>query len=116
MPETLVRANLNLALDALRDLTSQITFDYQIGIYVLTDANNLTVGEIPHLSSPINLEIIEDQMRCRGAHPKYVGESNLDTLVSRKVGSRNTSHKTITPDAAYDAGWDKPPTRVRADG
>jgi hypothetical protein len=116
MPEALVRANLDFPLDVLGDFASQITFNGQIGINVLTDANDLTVGEIPHLGTPIDIKIVEDCMRGRVAYPKDVGKAYLNTLISWKVGSRNTSHKTITPDAACDAGWNKPPIRVRAGG
>jgi hypothetical protein len=116
MPEALVRPNLNLAFDVLGDFTPQITFDSQVGIDVLTDVDDLTIGEIPYLSPSIDIEVIEDYVRGPISHTKYVGETNLYTLISRKVSSRNTSHKSITPDAAYGAGWNKPPTHVRADG
>jgi hypothetical protein len=116
MPEPLVRANLDLALDVLGNFAPQITFDRQIRIDVLADPHDLTVGEIPNLGAPIDPEIIENGMRTRQANTKNVGEPNLNTLVSWKVGSGNTSHKTITPVAAYGVGWNKPPTRAHAGG
>ena len=97
MPESLVRTNLNLALDVLGDFASQITFDSQVGIDVLTDVDDLTVGEIPYLSPTIDIEVVEDCMRGCVAHTKYIGETNLYTLISRKVSSRNTSHKINYP-------------------
>jgi hypothetical protein len=90
--ETLIGTDLDLALDILRDLASQITFNGQIGIDVLTDLHDLTIGEVTNLRAPIDIEIIENLMRGPITHPKNVGETNLDTLVSWKVGSGNTSH------------------------
>ena len=113
MPDSLVRANLDLALDVLRDFTPQITFDCQVGIDVLTNLDDLTVGQVAHLSTSIDLEIIEDMVRSRVTNTEDVGKTDLNTFVSRKVGSGNTSH-SMTPDAAYDAGLGKPPTRDRA--
>jgi hypothetical protein len=113
VPEALVRANLNLALDVLGDFAPQITFDCQVGIDVLTDPDNLAIGEVANLRTPVDVEIIENQMRRCKTNTKNVGEAYFNTLVSWKIGSSNTSH-SITPDAAYGAGWNKPPTRVRA--
>ena len=104
MPEPLIRSNLNLAFDVLCDLASQITFNSQICIDVLTNPHNLTISEISHLGATIDIEVIEDAVRSSQSHPKNVGEPDLDTLISWKVCSRNTSHKSITPDAACDAG------------
>jgi hypothetical protein len=92
MPETLVRTDFDLALDVLCDLAPQITFDGQIGVDVLTDLDDLTVGEIANLGAPIDIEIIENMVSSRVTDTKDVGKTDFNTFVSGKVGSGNTSH------------------------
>ena len=74
MPEALVRPNLNLAFDVLGDFTPQITFDSQVGIDVLTDVDNLTIGEIANLRTPIDLEI-----------PRFFEENSYTEAYGRNI-------------------------------
>ena len=56
MTQALVTADLDLALDVLSDIATEITFDLHLGIDMTPNTNDLFVGQITNSSRAVDAE------------------------------------------------------------
>jgi hypothetical protein len=112
---TLIGTDLDLALDVLGNIATQVTLDLEVLLEESPDSHYLVVGEVSHFGPSINLEVVAYQMGSRLPDPVDIGESDFQSLFPRKIYTCNTSHPT-TPDAACAVDWSKSPKRGRAAG
>src|SRR5687768_16094443 len=97
MPESLVRTDLDLPLDVLRHLASQITLDLVVLVDEGADLQDLVFGEIPHLGPARHTRAVHDLERPCGADAVDVAERDIQSLVSREVDASDACHVTLGP-------------------
>src|SRR4051794_39936362 len=85
MTQALVATDLHLALDVLRDVAPQVTFDLEVGVDVGADAVDLFVGEVTHPGVGVEAELGDDLLRGRLPDAGDVGEADLQPLLARDV-------------------------------
>ena len=97
VPDPLVRADVDFALDVLLHLAPQVTFDLVRILNGPSDPGHLVVGEVSEYVSSVRSWLpgrsMTQEVRCR--YPIYVGERNQDLLITRKVDARDTSHLAL---------------------
>ncbi len=59
VPDPLIGADLNLALDVLADFTSQVAFDAEVLIDVATDLEDLVLGEVTDFRPGVEAELFD---------------------------------------------------------
>jgi hypothetical protein len=88
----LVTTDLHLATDVLLDIPPEVTFDLQFGADVVTEADDLFIGEIANSGVPIDIGGLADLLRSRAPDTEDVCERDLETLLSRNVDACDASH------------------------
>src|SRR5438132_523495 len=76
----LVRADLHLALDVLGNIAPQVTFDFQVGVDPVAQADDLFVGEVTDTGVLVDPGRPADLLRRGAADPVDVGERDLQPL------------------------------------
>src|SRR3954467_7785158 len=95
--DALVAPDLDLALDVLRDLAPEVTFDLEIRVDVGADLHDLFFGQVANLRAAVDVDAVDDLERLRGADPEDVAQGDVEPLVTRKVDAGDTSHVGALP-------------------
>src|SRR3954452_16742761 len=98
--QALVATDLHLALDVLRDLAAQVTFDLDVLVDVGAEACNLFFGEVADPGVARHLRVVADLLCDRAAYAVDVRERDLQPLLAGDVDTGNASHRSPSPDAA----------------
>jgi hypothetical protein len=115
MADTLIGTNLHFAFDVLSNVPAEVTLNLEILLEESADANHLVVGEVTHLGSTLDIEVVAHLM-CPGLpDPVDIREGDFQSLLSGKINTYDTSH-AITPDAACAVDSNRSPRRDRDAG
>ena len=87
MAKTLIAADLDLALDVLRRLTTQVALDAVVAVDKVPDRNDLGVGEVAHLGVVRDLGRVQHLLGPRPTDPMDIGQADLDPLFAWEVNS-----------------------------
>ena len=85
MTHTLIGPNLDFALDVLRYVSTEVTFDLEVLLEEPANPNHLIIGEITNLRPPVYLEVIAHLMGPGRSDPINVGKSDFESLLPRKI-------------------------------
>src|SRR5689334_25358709 len=108
MPEALVAADLDLALDVGGDLAPKVTLDLQVVVDVGAQLRDLFLREIAHARVARDAHAVADLLGARAADAEDVGERDLQPLLAGDVDSRDSSQlSTPSPGAACGGGSDR---------
>ena len=88
----LVAVDLNLATNICIDFTTQVTLDLVVGFEVVTQRNQLLVGEILDADVRTNTGRGKRFLGTSATHTENVGEGDLDALLIGDVDSGKTCH------------------------
>jgi hypothetical protein len=91
--QTLVATDLHLALDVLRDLAAEVTFDLHVLIDVGTEPRDFLFGEITHACVARHAGRVANLLRHGAADAVDVSERDLQPLLAGDVDSRDSSHR-----------------------
>src|SRR5262245_10032289 len=110
VPNALVRADLDLALDVLGGLAPEVTLDLVGAVDELPDPADLVLGQVSDLGAALHPGSLNDLERACGPDPVDVPEGDVHALVARKVDACDPGHalapcSSAIPDAACAAGW-----------
>ena len=86
------RVDLNLATNICIDFTTQVTLDLVVGLEVVTQRNQLLVGEILDADVRANTGRGKRFLGTSATHTENVGEGDLDALLIGDVDSGKTCH------------------------
>src|SRR3954452_24794465 len=95
--DALIARDLDLALDVLRDLAPQVTFDLEVGVDVGPDLHDLLFGEVTHLRAAVDGRAVDDLEGPGRADPEDVAQGDVQPLVAGKVDAGDTSHGCVLP-------------------
>src|SRR5439155_7321017 len=90
--QSLVAADLDLALDVGGDLAAEVTLDLQVLVDVRADTSDLFVGEIAHPGLHGKVDRLADVLRGRAADAVDIGERDAEVLLARDVDTGNSGH------------------------
>src|SRR5690606_17387525 len=113
---SLIGADLDLPLDVLLDLPTQITFYIELLVDEAADPGHLVIGQLPHLRGGIDVRALTDERGTATPDPIDVGQADLEALVTGEVDSSDTCHQPITLASACGEGWGRSPTRAHGAG
>jgi len=82
MTDALQAADLDLALDVVLDVATQVTLDGEVLVDVVTDLVDLVLGELGDLGVAVEAERVAQLLCGRLADPEDVGERDLQPLVA----------------------------------
>ena len=91
-----VGPGLGEALDVLRALAPQVTFDHEVVVDRLAKLDDLVVGEVLHVPVRRDPGLLEDIVGAGAPQSVDRGEPDLDSLVERDVDPCNSCH--LKPD------------------
>src|SRR5947209_9021271 len=83
--DALVAPDLDLALDVLGDVATQVALDLQVLVDEATEAGDLLVGEVAHPRVGTDAGGLADLLRRAPADAEDVGEGDLQALLARDV-------------------------------
>lgn len=97
MADTAIAADLDESLDIESGLTAKVTLDLAVMIYILTKLRDVILGQV--LDSYIGINsCCGDNIACGFATDTVdVGQSDLDSFLSRQVNTSNTRHLSVAP-------------------
>src|SRR5438445_6110113 len=118
VPDALVAPDLDLALDVLRDLPTEVTFDLEVPVDELADLEHFFLGEIANLGAALDRGPAHDLIGARGTDAVDVPERDIEPLVPREVDAGDPCHarSPLTLAAACAAGWNRSRGSVHAGG
>ena len=91
MAQATIAADLHQSLDVLRSFATQVTLDRVVCIDVVTQLDDLFLGEIAHARVGINAGLLADLLCAGQTDTVDVSQTNLHALVARKVDTEYTS-------------------------
>src|SRR3972149_521124 len=92
VPDPLVAADLDLPLDVLGHLSTQVTFDLVLTVDELTDLADLFLGEVADARRAVQAGPGHDLRGPRRADAVDVAERDVHPLVTGEVDTCDTSH------------------------
>jgi hypothetical protein len=92
MPQTAIRAHLDVALDVERNFLTEIAFHRAFFFENLADMIDLFFGQIANFLVRIDTGPIAQALRPRPSDSVDVSKANLSSLFRRKIDARNTCH------------------------
>jgi hypothetical protein len=95
--ETLIAADLHLALDVLLDFTAKVTLDAKVSFDVCPQLGDVLIAQIANPDALINLTCGEDLLRGRRTDAKQIGERDDNALFAWNVYACNTCHVLALP-------------------
>ena len=91
--QTLVTPDFHLALDVLRDLAAQVTFDLDVLVDVAAQPRDFFLGEVAHARVARHAGRVADLLRDRAADAVDVRERDLQPLLAGDVDTGDSSHR-----------------------
>jgi hypothetical protein len=92
MANTLIGANLDLALDVLLNLSAKVPLNLVVGLNQPANLGGLVLGQVFDLGVGVQSQITTDLMGTGESDPKDVRQANLEALVAGKINAGDTSH------------------------
>src|SRR5579884_563483 len=93
MAKTSVTTDIHQTLDAHRDFAAEISFHPQAALDRLTKPDHLIFFQILHAGVRIDVCLFQKFLRGSPADPIDVGETDLDSFLSRQINACNSSHE-----------------------
>src|SRR5262245_38527720 len=93
VPDALVRADLDLALDVLRHVAAEVTFDLVFLVDPLADADDLFLGQVAHLPPAVQAGAGDRRLRARLANTVDVLDGDVHALVAWQVDAGDACHE-----------------------
>jgi len=90
--KTAVTSDVHQALDIHSDFTPEIALDAHLFVDDLANAVDLIVSEVSYPSVGTDIGAFENSLTRMQTNSKDVWQSGLDTLIPRKIHSRNSRH------------------------
>ena len=97
MTNAAIAADFLEALDIHSDLSAKITFNGVILFDDITDTVDFFVGEVLDAGVRIDIGLLKNLAGTRASDTVNVGQSDFNTLISRQINTRNTSHLMLPP-------------------
>ena len=85
MANATVRTDFDESLDVQSGFPTKITFDLKVVVNVVTKLGNILLGKISYTSVGVDAGSFDDIVCSLSADAMDIGESDLDSLVSRQV-------------------------------
>src|SRR4029078_216050 len=95
--DALVAADLHLALDVLRDLAAEVSFDLQVLVDEGADIQDPVLGEIADLGRRVHTGPGDDLVGAGRPDAVDVGQRDVQPLVAGKVDACETCHPLTPP-------------------
>ena len=92
MADAAIGTDLAQPLDRLLALSAQVAFDLEIGVDVVAELRDLTIGEVAHLRVQREAKRRGDFARLGAADAEDVREGDLEALLTGKVYSCDACH------------------------
>src|SRR5207245_4551390 len=89
--DALVAADLDLALDVLGDVATQVALDLQVRVDVVAEPRDLFVGQVTYPRGHVDPRALADLPRPGPPDAEDVGEGDLQPLLAGDVDARDTS-------------------------
>ncbi len=96
MPAPLVATDLHLAADIGGHLSAQITLDLEVSFYVVTKLDQLLVAELVDAHVGADPGGVEKLVSAGFADTEYVGQGDLDALVTREIDTNESCHQAVS--------------------
>jgi len=93
MTKAAIAADLHEPLDVLARLTTEVTFDLEVPVDVLTQSNDLFFREVAHTSVRADAGLAKDRLARGEPNPKDVGQADLNALLTREVDTGDTGQR-----------------------
>src|SRR6266550_1785729 len=97
MPDALVAADLDLALDVLGNLPTEVTFDLEVPVDELADLEHFFLGQVTHLRAALDPSSAHDLIRAGGTDPVDVAKPDFEPLVPGEVDAGDPCHVRSSP-------------------
>ena len=108
MSQALIGTDVDLALDVLSYLSTQVTFNAEVLLYSPPNVENLFLGQISHLPTLVDLGQLTDHLGAGLTYAVDVRERDHHPLIPGKVNASYASHVClvlcINPASACAAG------------
>jgi hypothetical protein len=98
MTKATVAADVHQTLDVHLDTLAKVAFDLALRIEDGADAPKLIFGQISYASISANLRFLQDRGRTRASNAVNVCQTDLRTLMRRKINTSYTSHLILFSD------------------
>src|SRR4029079_6713244 len=92
VPDPLVRADLDLALDVGGDLAPQVTLDLHVRVDERPQLGDLVVGEVTNPRVGRQPGLATHDLRGGATDPEDVRQGDLESLLARDVDTGNSRH------------------------
>ena len=92
MPQSAIAPDIHQALDVHRDFTPQIALDPHLLVDDFANAVDFVVRQIPHARVRVDIGALEELLTGMEPNPEDIWQRRLNTLVARKIDSRNSRH------------------------
>src|SRR5215213_99051 len=99
VPDALVAADLDLALDVLLDLTAQVALDLVVGVDPLPEADDLLLGQVADAGVGVDPGPLDRLDGAGPAEAEDVGEADLHPLLTGEVDAGDACHVCSVPPA-----------------
>src|SRR5215217_5927670 len=99
VPDPLVAADLDLALDVLLDLAAQVALDLVVGVDPLPQADDLLLGQVADAGVGVHPGALDGLDGAGPAEAEDVGEADLHPLVAGEVDAGDACHVCSVPPA-----------------
>src|SRR6266542_6444314 len=107
VPDALVGVDLDLALDVLGHVASEVAFDLVVPVDPVADGDDLGVGEVADLAAPVHVDPLHRLAGPGGADAVDVAKGDVHPLLAGKVDACDPCHVPVcppTPGAACAGG------------
>src|SRR5262245_19989898 len=91
VPQALLIADLHLALDVLRDLAAQVTFDLEVVVDVRAQPRDFLVGQVAHAGVARHPRVVAHLLGHRATDAEDVRQRDLEPLLAGDVDTGDTS-------------------------
>src|SRR5215207_1590689 len=99
VPDPLVAADLDLALDVLLDLAAQVALDLVVGVDPLPEADDLLLGQVADAGVGVHPSPLDRLDGPGAAEAEDVGKADLHPLVAGEVDAGDSCHVCSVPPA-----------------
>src|SRR5829696_2989028 len=99
VPDPLVAADLDLALDVLLDLAAQVALDLVMRVDPVAEADDLLLGQVTHAGVGVHPGALDGLDGPGAAEAEDVGEADLHPLVAGEVDAGDACHMCSVPPA-----------------
>jgi len=85
-------ARIDQSLDVHGNFLAQIAFHFMVPVYELPELDDLILAQILHTGLAVNAGLSDEVSRGASPYPIDIGETDIHSLLPRKVNSSYASH------------------------